>query len=79
MARVLYGLFANEEEPMSPAEIAAEYGLPVEAVQEAIAYCRSNPAEIRADWEMEEASIEEMVKRNPGYLHPSMTCPPSIG
>jgi hypothetical protein len=52
--------------------------LPLEAVQEAIAYCQSDPPEIRADWEMEEASIREMIKKNPKYLHPAMTNPPKI-
>jgi uncharacterized protein (DUF433 family) len=77
MARVLYGLYANKDEPMTPEEIAAAYELPVEAVAEAIAYCQSNPPEIREDWEREEASIQEMVRRNPGYVHPMMTNPPT--
>jgi uncharacterized protein (DUF433 family) len=57
MARILYGLYMNEEEPMTPEQIAVEYGLPVEAVREAIAYCQSNPPEIQEDWEREEANI----------------------
>ena len=36
-ARVLYGLYVNDEDPMTVAEIAADYGLAPEAVQEAIA------------------------------------------
>ena len=43
-ARVLYGWYACAE-PMTPAQIAADYQLPVEAVLEAIAYCESNPPE----------------------------------
>ncbi len=54
-ARTLYGLHVNEETPLSLEEIAAEYNLPLEAVREAIAYCESNPPEIRQDWEREEA------------------------
>ena len=56
-ARTLYGLtFAAEDWPGRTAEeLAADYQLPLEAVQEAIAYCESKPAEIQADWEMEEA------------------------
>ena len=34
-ARDLYGLFMSAEEPMTPEEIAADYGLPLEAVREA--------------------------------------------
>ena len=36
---------------------AADFNLPMEAVREAIAYCESNPPEIREDWEAEEASV----------------------
>lgn len=75
-ARLLYGLCANEEEPMTPEQVAEAYSLPLEAVQEAIAYCQSDPPEIRADWEMEEAGIREMLQRKPDYVHPAMTNPP---
>jgi uncharacterized protein (DUF433 family) len=54
-ARTLYGMCVREEEPMTPEEIAADYELPLDAVLEAIAYCQSNPPEIREDWEAEEA------------------------
>jgi uncharacterized protein (DUF433 family) len=53
-ARVLYGWYACEE-PQTPEEIAANYGLPVEAVREAIAYCESNPPEPLEDYAREEA------------------------
>ena len=39
---------------MTPEEVAADYDLPVEAVQEAIAYCETNPPEIADDWIMDE-------------------------
>ena len=42
-ARVLYGMFMSADEPMTPEEIAAEFNLPLQAVQEAIAYCQANP------------------------------------
>ena len=35
---------------MTPEEIAREYDLPVEAVKEAIAYCQTDPPEIREDF-----------------------------
>jgi hypothetical protein len=57
MARILYGMFVNEEEPRTPEEIAAAFGLPVAAVHEAIRYCESDPPEIREDLEREEANI----------------------
>lgn len=76
MARLLYGMHVNEQDPMTVEEIAAAYQLPVAAVEEAIAYCAADPTEIREDWEMEEASVQAMVKRNPAYVHPAMTTPP---
>jgi uncharacterized protein (DUF433 family) len=56
-ARVLYGLFVSAEEPMSREEIAADFGLPLEAVDEAIAYCQSDPPEIAEDFKREERLI----------------------
>src|SRR5438105_10103548 len=55
-ARTLYGMSVGED-AMRPDEIAADYHLPLEAVLEAIAYCRSNPPEIAADYAAEEALI----------------------
>ena len=54
-ARTLYGLTVGEEGRLTPEEVAADYGLPLQAVQEAIAYCESNPPEIAEDWAMDEA------------------------
>ena len=54
-AWTLYCHFLNEEEPMTLEEIAAAYELPLKAVQEAIAYCQSQPPEIQEDWEADEA------------------------
>jgi uncharacterized protein (DUF433 family) len=56
-ARVLYGLFASADGPMTREEIAADFGLPVEAVDEAIAYCQGDPPEIAEDFEREERLI----------------------
>ena len=70
-ARVLYGWYACEE-PMTPDEIAADYGLPVEAVREAIAYCESNPPELLEDYAREEALMKAEGMNEPGYkYHPS--------
>jgi uncharacterized protein (DUF433 family) len=71
-ARTLYGMYMSEESPMTPEEIAADYDLPLEAVQEAIAYCQSNPPEIREDWEREEALMEATGMNDPDYkYHPT--------
>jgi uncharacterized protein (DUF433 family) len=66
-ARTLYGLHVNEEMPMTVEEIAANYELPVEAVQEAIAYCESNPPEIASDHAAEEALMEATGMNDPNY------------
>jgi uncharacterized protein (DUF433 family) len=66
-ARVLFGLYASEEEPRTPEQIAADYGLPIEAVREAIAYCQSNPPEIAEDFRREEALMEATGMNDPNY------------
>ncbi len=71
-ARVLYGLYMSAEEPMTPEGIAAAYSLPLAAVEEAIAYCQSNPPEIEQDFKREEALMEATGMNDPSYkLHPS--------
>ena len=70
-ARTLYGMHVNEEMPMTVEEIAADYDLPREAVQEAIAYCESNPPEIAEDYAREEAIMEASGMNDPDYkYHP---------
>ena len=70
-ARTLYGMYVNEEMPMSPQEIAADYDLPLEAVLEAIAYCESNPPELAQDYTREKAIMEASGETDPAYkLHP---------
>ena len=76
-ARILCGLYLSEEEPRTPEEIAADYNLPVEAVREAIAYCRSNPPEIEEDFRREEALTEAAGMNDPDYKdHPSPASSP---
>jgi uncharacterized protein (DUF433 family) len=70
-ARTLYGMHVNDEAPMRPEEIAADYNLPLEAVLEAIEYCQADPPEIRDDFEAEERSIEEAERRgDPNFWGP---------
>jgi hypothetical protein len=62
----------SAEEPMTIEEIAADYELPIEAVKEAIAYCQSDPPELREDFEREEALMEATGMNDPDYkYHPS--------
>jgi uncharacterized protein (DUF433 family) len=67
-ARTLYGWYASEEEPkMTPEEVAADFGVPLEAVLEAIAYCESDPPEIAEDFAAEEALAEATGMNDPDY------------
>src|SRR5436309_2802336 len=66
-ARTLYGLHVNAEEPRSIVDIAADYDVPVAAVEEAIAYGRSNPPEIQQDFQHEEALMRAAGIDQPGY------------
>jgi uncharacterized protein (DUF433 family) len=66
-ARVLFGLYASDEEPRTPEQIATDYALPVEAVREAIAYCQSNPPEIEEDFRREEALMDATGMNDPNY------------
>lgn len=70
-ARALFGLYAGEDR-FTPEEIAADYGLPVEAVREAISYCESNPPELLEDYARDEALMEATGMNEPGYkFHPT--------
>ena len=64
-ARVLYGLYASAEDPWTPEFIAKQYGLPLQAVKEAIAYCQSDPPELKEDYSREEALMEAMGVNDP--------------
>ena len=64
-----FGMFMSAEEPLTPEEIAREYDLPVEAVREAIAYCQSDPPEIKDDFEREERLMEASGMNDPDYKY----------
>lgn len=66
-ARTLYGKYVREESPMTPEEIAAGYDLPLAAVQEAIAYCESNPPELAEDYAQEQALMQATGMNEPCY------------
>jgi uncharacterized protein (DUF433 family) len=68
-ARTLYGQSVGEG-ARTCEQLAEDYNLPAEAVQEAIAYCESNPPEIAQDWAAEEALLEADGMNDPDYkLH----------
>jgi hypothetical protein len=66
-ARTIYGCYMSDEDPQTPEQIAADRDLPLEVVLEAIAYCQSDPPEIREDWEAEEALAEATGMNDPNY------------
>ena len=69
-ARTIYGQ-AIGEDARTPEQLAEDYGVPLEAVREAIAYCESDPPEIREDFEEEERSIREAEQRgDPNFWGP---------
>src|SRR5271156_1122617 len=74
-ARTLYGQILGDD-ARTEAEVAADFGLPLEAVREAIAYCESNPPEILQDWEREQASIETAGLDDPNAGQKAV--PPSL-
>jgi len=67
-ARTLYGMSVGED-AMTPEQIAADYCLPLEAVLEALAYCRSNPPEIALDYAAEEALMAASGMQDPNYKY----------
>lgn len=60
---------SEEGEVRTPEEVAADYGLPLEAVLEAVDYCRSNPPEIAADRAREERIMEATGMNHPDYKY----------
>src|SRR5437867_12490226 len=66
-ARDVYGLHVNAEDPMTIAELAADFDLPVTAVEEAVAYCRTKPKEIEQDFLREQALLDACGMNDPHY------------
>ena len=66
-ARTLYGMYMSAEEPLTPEQIAQEYNLPIEAVEEAIAYCKTDPPEIKEDFAREERIMQATGMNDPDY------------
>jgi hypothetical protein len=65
----LYGLFMSSQGPRTPEQIAADYDLPLEALREAIAYCQTDPPELRGDFEREERVVEVTGMNDPDYKY----------
>jgi len=70
-AELIYRAHVNHEEPMTAAELAQDYRLPLAAIIEAIEYSRSNPPEIAADMAREQAIMAATGELQPDYkYHP---------
>jgi uncharacterized protein (DUF433 family) len=68
----IYGDYVHEEEPMTVEEIAADWEIPVEAVQEAIEYYESRPPEMLEDFRREARYMEAVGINDPSYKrHPT--------
>jgi uncharacterized protein (DUF433 family) len=70
-AEILYGMTVDgaEEDHLTAEQVAAEYNLALEAVQEAIAYCAADPPEVREDHAREEALMEATGMNDPNYKY----------
>jgi uncharacterized protein (DUF433 family) len=73
-AEVLYGMLVDGNPPdrVTEQDIAADMNVPVEAVREAIAYCKTDPPEIREDHAREEARLKRagLMDAEGNYLRP---------
>jgi hypothetical protein len=64
-AWTLYCEFMNEKEPRTPEQLAEDWGVPLGAVQEATAYCQSDPPEIQEDYRRQELRREAIGMNDP--------------
>ena len=63
-AEVLYRDTIGED-PLTPEEVADDYDLPLEVVQEAIQYCLSHPDVLEQDRDREWASMQADARERP--------------
>jgi uncharacterized protein (DUF433 family) len=64
-AWTLYCEFMNDREPRTPQQLAEDWGVPLEAVHEAIAYCQSDPPELREDHHKDDILAEAIGMNDP--------------
>jgi uncharacterized protein (DUF433 family) len=64
-AWTLYCEFMNEKEPRTPQQLAEDFDVPLEAVREAIAYCQSDPPELREDHRKDDVLAEAIGMNDP--------------
>jgi hypothetical protein len=66
-AWTLYCETLAKEEPRTPEQLAEDFGIPLDAVREAITYCQSDPPEIREDKRKDDIRAELTGMNEPGY------------
>jgi uncharacterized protein (DUF433 family) len=69
-AEVLYRQTIGEE-PRTPEEVAQDYDLPVEAVLDAINYCKFHPDVLAADRRQESTDLAEYQRTYPPLRPPA--------
>ena len=74
-AWTLYCEFVNEKEPRTPQQLAQDFGVPLEAVQEAITYCQSDPPELHADQRKQELLRQAIGMNDPAVRHSGKPMP----
>src|SRR5436309_6549984 len=59
----------GDEDDRSPEQVAEDYGIPVEAVYEAIRYCESKPVEVAYDVRRQDLIMEAHNMFHPDYKY----------
>jgi hypothetical protein len=70
-AEVLYRQTVGED-PRTAEEVAQDYGLPLEVVQDAINYCIRNPDVLQEDRDRETATLKKLWERHPPLVPPGL-------
>jgi hypothetical protein len=68
-AWTLYCEFMNQKEPRTAEQLAADWDVPIEAVHEAIAYCQSDPPELREDHHKDDLLAEAIGMNDPAVKY----------
>src|SRR5215468_9838321 len=68
-AQVLYSQTVGED-ARTAEQVAQDYDLPLQAVQEAIDYCIRNPDVLREDYARETAKLEKLWEKYPPLVPP---------
>ncbi|HMF15095.1 MAG TPA: DUF433 domain-containing protein [Gemmataceae bacterium] len=68
-AWTLYCEFVNEKESRTPEQLARDFQIPLEAVQEAIDYCQSDPPELREDHRKDDILAEAIGMNDPAIKY----------